>query len=58
MHVYSYLYYVYEQMRRDIVLGNESALGAWGWSRRVALAKSLIYARKKRRLWARVAKFS
>jgi len=32
-----------------IVLGKESALGAWGWSRRVALIKSLIYARKKRR---------
>jgi len=30
-------------------LGKESALGAWGWSRRVALIKSLIYARKKRR---------
>jgi hypothetical protein len=35
-------------MRRGIVLGKESALGAWGWSRRVALIKSLIYARKKR----------
>jgi len=36
-------------MRRGIVLGKESALGARGWSRRVALIKSLIYARKKRR---------
>jgi len=37
-------------MRRGIVLGKESsALGAWGWSRRVALIKSLIYAREKRR---------
>jgi len=42
-------------MRRGIVLGKESALGAWGWSRRVTLIKSLIYARKKRR---GVAKFS
>jgi len=40
-------------MRHGIVLGKESALGAWGWSRRVALITSLIYARKKR-----VAKFS
>jgi len=38
----------YKQMRCGIVLGKESALGAWGWSRRVALIKSLIYARKKR----------
>jgi len=36
-------------LRRGIVLGKESALGAWGWSRRVTLIKSLIYARKKRR---------
>jgi len=36
---------VHKQMRRGIVLGKESALGAWGWSRRVALIKSLIYAR-------------
>jgi len=35
-------------MRRGIVLGKESAIGARGWSRRVALIKSLIYARKKR----------
>jgi len=35
-------------MRCGIVYGKESALGAWGWSRRVALIKSLIYARKKR----------
>jgi hypothetical protein len=36
-------------MRRGIVLGEESALGAWGCSRRVALIKSLIYARRKKR---------
>jgi len=35
-------------MRCGIVLGKERALGAWRWSRRVALIKSLIYARKKR----------
>jgi len=35
-------------MRNGIVLGKESALGAWGWRRRVTLIKSLIYARKKR----------
>jgi len=34
-------------MRRGIVMGKESALGAG----RVALIKSLIYARKKRRAW-------
>jgi len=46
-------------MRRSIVLGKESALGARGWSRRVALIKSLIYARKKRMLLdRRGAKFS
>jgi len=46
-------------MRHDIVLGKESALGARGWSRRVTLIKSLIYARKKRTLLERrVAKFS
>jgi len=46
-------------MRGGIVLGKESALGARGWSRRVALIKSLIYARKKRTLLERrVAKFS
>jgi len=46
-------------MRRGIVLGKESALGSWGWSRKVALIKSLIYARKeKTRLGRRVAKFS
>ncbi len=45
-------------MRRGIVLGKESALGAREWSRRVALIKSLIYARKKRMLLeCRVAKF-
>jgi len=42
-------------MRHGIVMGKESALGAW----RVALIKSLIYARKKRHaLGRRVAKFS
>jgi len=39
---------VYKQMRHGIDLGKDSALGAWGWSRRVALIKSLIYTRKKR----------
>ncbi len=34
---------VYKQMRPDIVLGKERALGAG----RVVLIKSLIYARKK-----------
>jgi len=36
-------------MRHCIVLGKESALGAGGGVERVALFKSLIYARKKRR---------
>jgi len=45
-------------MRRGIALGKESALEAWGWSRRVALIESLIYAGKKMRLGRRVAKFS
>jgi len=35
-------------MTHSIVLGKESALGALGRSRRVALIKSLIYARKIR----------
>jgi len=38
-------------MRCSIVLGKESALGAWGWSRRFTLIKSLIYARKERHAW-------
>jgi len=40
---------VYKQMRLSIVLGKESALGAGGGVERVALIKSLIYARKKDR---------
>ncbi len=34
-------------MRRGIVLGKESALGAGGGVERVALIKSLIYTRRK-----------
>jgi hypothetical protein len=34
-------------MRHSIVLGKESAFGARGGVERVALIKSLIYARKK-----------
>jgi len=43
---------VYKQMRRSIVLGKESALGAGGGVERVALIKSLIYARRKSALRA------
>jgi len=43
MHVTT-IYMKTECFRRGIVVGKESALGAW----RVALIKSLIYTRKKR----------
>jgi hypothetical protein len=36
-------------MRQGIVFGKESALGTGGGVERVALIKSLIYARKKER---------
>ncbi len=51
MHWYSYLYenimFTNNEMRH--CFGKESALGAGGSVERVALIKSLIYARKKER---------
>jgi len=41
--LFTWKHYVYKQMRRSIVWGKESALGAIGGGESVALIKSLIF---------------